>query len=113
MAEETKVLTGTTTKTEKAVIECDCGTHLLAVQSEIDFFDCSTGERFNQEFYLSMFSYGNNPSKIPLWARIKNAWDHLVKGTLFRDQVCLTPNEAQKLADFINVNKFTGEAKTN
>lgn len=86
------------------VIECDCGMHLLKVESDVEIID---GNRFYQEFYLGMFNYGQN-TKPKFWRRLSFAWDYIRKGIMYRDQLCLTPDEAKKLAAFLTSNIVEG-----
>ena len=89
-------------ESKQIVIECDCGSHLLKVQSEVDYFDDSFKVRFRQEYYLAMFYYGFNSHKRKWWNRIVVACKYLWTGKMFADQLCLNPDEAIKLRDFIN-----------
>jgi len=96
-------------ESKKTVIECDCGTHMLQVQSEVDYY-CSQSEdkeRFHQEIYLAMFNYGNQ--KRNFFDRCVIAWKYLISGNMFSDQLCLNPDEAKKLATFITDNLIVGE----
>lgn len=92
------------TESKSIVIECDCGTHMLKVMSEVDYHnDTNSGKvRFHQDIYLAMFSYGNQ--KRNFFARCKIAWKYLRSGKMFSDQLCLSPEEATKLSDFLNEN---------
>jgi hypothetical protein len=91
------------TLSEKTIIECQCGTHLLQVQSETDIYENSDGsKRAHQDFYLAMFSYGNQKRNI--WDRIAIAFKYLRTGKMFADQLTLNPDEAKKLSDFITSN---------
>ena len=98
------------TKIEKIYIECDCGSHLLQISSELDTFDCSEkkGEEpktvQHQYFYLAMFSYGEYNKKKNIWQKISVAWRYLKTGEMFSDQLVLNIDEAKKLSDFINNN---------
>lgn len=100
-------------ETKKTVIECDCGAHMLMVQSEVDYFDdtVSNRTRFQQEIYLAMFSYGNQ--KRNFLGRLVIAWKYLISGKMFSDQLCLNPEEAKKLSTFINDNLIEGEKENN
>ncbi len=95
-------------ESKTTVIECDCGTHMLKVQSEVDYYDdtVSNKVRFHQDIYLAMFSYGNQ--KINFFARCVIAWKYLRSGNMFSDQLCLNPDEAKKLATFITNNVIEG-----
>ena len=98
-------------KSKKLVNECDCGTHLLKVQSEVDYFDdtVSNKVRFRQEYYLAMFYYGIGSDKRKLWHRIVIACKYIWDGEMFSDQLCLSPDEALKLSTFINETLIEGE----
>jgi hypothetical protein len=89
-------------ESKKTVIECDCGTHLLQVQSEVDYYEDSDKTRFRQEYYLAMFYYGIESSKTNWWNRVVIACKYLWTGKMFSDQLCLSPEEALKLSSFIN-----------
>jgi len=93
------------TETKKAIIECECGTHLLQIQSETDFFkEDENPERYSQEFYLSMFSYGTFREKPSLLEKLKVAWQYMKSGKMHDDQIIMSPDEANKLANFIHDN---------
>ena len=98
-------------ESKKVVIECDCGTHLLKVQSEVDYFDdtVSNKVRFRQEYYLAMFYYGIDSDKRKWWHRIVIACIYVWSGKMFADQLCLSPDEALKLSTFINESLIEGE----
>jgi hypothetical protein len=87
-------------ESNEIIIECDCGTHMLKVQSEVDNYD----GKVIQEIYLAMFYYGIESHKRKWWQRIPIACKYLKTGKMFSDQLCLTPKEAKKLSDFINKN---------
>ncbi|MCE5227186.1 MAG: hypothetical protein LLG05_15185 [Porphyromonadaceae bacterium] len=89
-------------KTNKTYIECECGTHLLQVQTEIELFPCQEKTRFRQEFWLAMFSY--RQGKDSIWRRLVIAFKYLRTGQMHLDQMILTNEEASKLANFINEN---------
>jgi len=94
-------------KINKTYIECECGTHLLQVQTEIELFPCQEKTRFWQEFYLAMFAY--RQSKDSIWRRIAIAFKYLRTGQMHLDQIILTNDEASKLANFINENIIEAE----
>jgi hypothetical protein len=86
---------------ETTVIECECGTHLLQVQSDSEHYQHFDGSKqVVQSIYLMMFGYGNQ--KRGFWDRLSIAWKYLKTGKLYADQLTLDPEEAKKLADFIN-----------
>lgn len=86
-------------ESHKTTIDCDCGTHMLKVQSEVDYHG-ENNERFHQDFYLAMFNYGSGSAG---WKhRIKVAWRVLTKGEPYADQMVLNPDEARKLSEFIS-----------
>ena len=89
------------TKTE--IIECECGTHLLKVESFIERIIPSRPEH-SLTFYFAMFNYGSDPNKFSWWNRIKFCCKFLGSGKIYGDQLQLTPDEANKLAGFINEN---------
>jgi uncharacterized protein (DUF2225 family) len=89
-------------KQEKIYIECDCGSHILQVTSDIDYHDDHT--RFCQSFWLAMFSYGNGNTNEnrTFWERLKIAWKYLRTGKMYEDAIIMSPEEAKKLIEFIN-----------
>lgn len=86
------------------LIECSCGTHLLQINSSVEkAVDSKDGTvRYWQEYYLAMFYYGIESHKRKWWQRIPIALKYLKSGKMFSDQLCLTPQEANKVATFIN-----------
>lgn len=84
-------------------IECDCGSHLLQIKSDVEYFDdtVSNKTRVRQEYQFAMFYYGFEKDKNKIWNRIVIAWKYLRTGKMFSDQMCLTPDEAVKLSEFI------------
>lgn len=87
---------------KKIFIECECGTHLLQVTNDVEFFN--DNKQVRQEFWLAMFVYGTYHKKPSLYERIRIIWNYLRTGKMHEDQLILHPDEAQKLADFINEN---------
>ena len=87
-------------KNKTIFIECDCGTHILKVESIIDLYD--DNKRYNQDIQFAMFTYGEHVPKDSIWKRIKYCWNYMRKGTIFSDQLCFSEDEALKLADFLN-----------
>ena len=78
------------------IVECMCGTHMLKVQYYAD----DTGSVKQQDFYLSMFSFGSRSSGFI--ERLKYAWRHIISGRVHDDQLILDKAVARSLADFIN-----------
>lgn len=93
-------------ESKKIIIECGCGSHLLQVQSEVEYFNDTINNmtRFNQEFYLAMYSYGAGSDKDKFWRRIKIGLKYLRTGKMFSDQIVLSQDEANKMSSFINEN---------
>jgi hypothetical protein len=93
---------------KKIFIECECGTHLLQVTNDVEIFDSTNSvtdkPRVRQEFWLAMFSYGTYNKKPSFWERMRIVWNFLKTGKMHEDQLILHPDEAQKLANFINEN---------
>ena len=91
---------------KKITIECECGTHMLEVESDIEtssYISENQNEAIRfQSIYLAMFHYGN--CKPSLLERIKRAFKVLRTGELYADQITLTPSEGAKLRDFLNDN---------
>ena len=86
-------------KQDKIIVECECGGHLLMVESFVE----SYGKVSSHSIYLAMFKYGYYKPKF--WRRIALAWDYLISGgEMYSDQIILTPQEAKKLVKFINDN---------
>ena len=86
---------------KKIFIECECGTHVLLVQSDVEYFNNNTQVR--QEFDLAMFNYAYTKRR-NFFERIPIIWNYLRTGKMHEDQLCLASDEAKKLADFINDN---------
>lgn len=94
-------------ETEKLVIECDCGTHLLSIQSEKDFHEDSLGNRkMFQTFYFAMFTYGTYNEKPNIFQKIKIVWNYLKTGNMHVDQLMFSKEEAKKLSEFIEKNSI-------
>ena len=94
-----------TNETEKEIIECECGTHLLKVVSDVDITTFETGKkRYSQTFYMAMFYYGIESNLMSFSRRLKLAWKIIKTGKNHDDQMCLTPLEAIKLSEFIKEN---------
>ncbi len=94
------------TETKSVIIECDCGNHMLKVESDVEYFDdAQTGKiHFRQDIMLAMFSYGADADKEGFFTRLKIAWKYLKGGKMFSDQLCLKPDEAKKLELFLTEN---------
>lgn len=89
---------------DKTVIECECGSHLLRVESDTEiYFNSDLSQQYRQTYYLAIFTHGND--KRGFWNRLKVAFNYLKKGTFFKDQICLTPDEAKSLSSFIIKNE--------
>ena len=65
--------------------------------------------RFCQEFWFAMFTYAGYNEKLNLWRKLGVAWNYIRTGKMHEDQMILHPEEAKKLADFINSNIIEGE----
>jgi len=93
---------------KKLFIECECRAHLLLIESDVEIFDSTnsntTKPRVRQEFDLAMFTYGTYHKKPTFWERLRIIWNYLKTGRMHEDQIILSPDEAKKLADFINDN---------
>jgi hypothetical protein len=83
------------------ILVCECYTHHLVVQHYREA-DKETGKVSEDGFDICVFSYGIYPSKPNIWYRLKRAFQFLKDGTLFYDSVSLTPENAKKLAKFID-----------
>lgn len=87
-------------KNKTIFIECDCGTHVLKVESVVDFLD--DNNHYMQDIQLAMFTYGEHVPKDSFWKRVKYCWNYFRRGTIFSDQLCLSKDEAIKLANFLS-----------
>jgi len=98
-------------ETKKEIIECECGTHLLQIISDVEYFEDTQTQRnrFRQEFDLAMFTYGTYHKKPSIWRKIRVIWNYLRTGKMHEDQLILHPDEAKKLATFINDNIIEGD----
>jgi hypothetical protein len=86
-------------KLDKEVyIKCDCGTHLFYIGKEVEKIE---GHKDIALYYVALFTYGQFTSKNGFWHRLKNAFRYLKDGTFHKDQLVLTPDEANKLRDFL------------
>lgn len=83
-------------------IECECGTHLLQITSDVEYFN--DNKQVRQEFWLAMFTYGTYHKKLGFFERLKIICNFLKTGKMHDDQLILSSEEAKKVADFINEN---------
>lgn len=84
-------------------IICECDQHILHVVNSVDIYaHPDNTKQVIQEIYLSMFT--NGAIGRPFFKRFKVALNYLFTGTMFRDQLSLTPEEAAKLRDFLRDN---------
>lgn len=90
-------------ETKEEFIKCSCGSHILQLTSDVEVHG-ENNSHFHQEFYLSMYTFGYGNGKPSLWWRIKTAWDVLTKGTMHSDSIIMTPEEANKVVNFIQRN---------
>lgn len=86
-------------------LTCDCGAHILQINSYLKYHDNNT--LYYQEWDIALFDYAGL-GKPTLWHRIKVAWKYLCKGTMHNDQIVLNNEEADKLNKFIRSNNFAG-----
>ena len=93
-------------KEKKIFIECECGTHLLQITNDVEYFEDAQANRKKvyQEFWLAMFTYRTYNKKPSFWEKLRIIWNYFKTGKMHEDQMILKPNEAQKLANFINDN---------
>jgi len=93
-------------ETKKEYIECECGTHLLQITHDVEYFDDSERNttQVRQEFWLAMFTYGKYNKKPSFWERLKIIFNYLKTAKMYEDQVILSAEEAKKLSTFINKN---------
>lgn len=90
----------------KEYIECECGTHILQVSTDIEIYENGINNvvtdktRVNQTYYLAMYNYGYREAAG--WKeRLIVTWKYLRTGKMYSDQIVMTPDEAQKLTKFI------------
>lgn len=84
---------------KERVITCECGTHIVIIQE----WDHPEESEFNhQSFEMAIFQYGLYNARVSLWRRLRWAWKLIWTGKYFSDEVCMTPEDAKQLADFIN-----------
>jgi len=87
---------------DKVFIECDCGSHLLKIESHVEYNNFHPNDKtYSQDYYFAMFNYAE-VKKASLWKRIKIAWDYLKTGDMHADQLSLTPDEMKKIGEFYN-----------
>lgn len=94
-------------ETDQCFIKCECGVHLLSVLFEKELYGGDNVElkpKCVKTFFLAMFNYGDYGSKYGFWRRIEIAWKIIRKGKMHEDQLVLNPEEAGRLAEFINKN---------
>lgn len=90
----------TENKEASTIIECECGTHMLKVQMDADIYtNKDESVQVHQTYYLAMFNYGNG--KRGFFGRLKIAFNYLLTGKMFSDQLSLNPSEALKMSNFI------------
>lgn len=89
-------------KEKQIFIPCECASHLLSVISDVEYFN--DNKQVRQEFWLAMFTYGTYNKKPSLKEKIGIIWNYLKTGKMHEDQIILSPDEAQKLVDFITDN---------
>ncbi len=89
--------------TDEEFIKCDCGTHILHVQSSVDLmWDEGIGaNRYTQDINLAMFKFGSGGDKEKWWKRIIIGFKYMWTGRMFADQLVLCPEEATKLKVFL------------
>lgn len=85
---------------DKIFLTCECGAHMLQVTNEVDYFDNS--KTFHQDFEFAMFTFGTYHKKPTFWRRLRIIWNYLKTGKMHEDQIILTPEDAKRLANFIN-----------
>lgn len=88
-------------KNKKIFISCDCGTHLLQVEKDVDYVEDAAGKSEYVTFYLAMFHYGQESSKHSLKERLKNAWRYIKTGKMFSDQISMSVDETKELNEFL------------
>lgn len=88
------------------IVECECQCSHVKVVSDYDVYRDTRGPDpiINQSYYLSFYGYGH-VRKPGLWWKLRQCFQILRKGTPYEDMVIMTPEEAQKLADFITFSR--------
>lgn len=80
-------------KNVEKFISCDCHGHGLFMDYWID--------KHHKELFIVMFGDKSYHQKPRLWWRIKAAFKTLRKGWFPGGEVCLTPEKAQELKEYI------------
>lgn len=100
-------------ETETQYIQCSCGTDILQINCQTTYaldpilkIEQKMAGSVNktvhhQEFYISMFTYGQFPRKRKFLSRLAVAYHYIKTGTYFSDQIILSDSEADKLASFL------------
>ena len=89
---------------DQTFIECECHGHGILVTEFIDIYtDKLKKEKktYRQEFWLSMFTYGQFNSKPSVWQRLKYMWYHLRTGKKYDDAIIMSPENTKKLIEFL------------
>ena len=80
-------------ETENKFIECECAGEGVLITKDSEF----------ELIYLAMFSQGVSYYPKPsIWKRIRFAYNHLVSGKYYEDELVLTYDRANELANHIN-----------
>lgn len=83
---------------EKLFIQCDCSGEVLLTKA---VFDCDEqGKVTLHELWFACYRMGTYNGGF--WSRIKMAWKFFRTGYPYQDQVCINPEDAAKLKEFLN-----------
>lgn len=81
-------------KTKEIYFKCSCGSEILNVIEEIDFFG-DKNQHYNREFSFSIFRDYDAP--YTLGRRLKYIWRILTTGKPHYDQIILKEEDVEKL----------------
>ena len=86
---------------DELFIRCSCGSEILV--TELIFGDEEMACEI--EFSLAIYELGTHQQR-NIWRRIKYALGYIWNGKIYKDNICLTREDALKVATFIwNTNK--------
>lgn len=74
--------------------ECECSGEILRVEH-------SESDEEYPSVYLAIYNYGYYDETWNLWQKLKYCWRLLRSRTPYGDQIILTPEEAERLANFL------------
>ena len=86
-------------------LKCNCEDHILQVNCNLEYKG-PNNEMYDQEWFCSIFK-ADRINKPSLFQRIGVAINYLIKGTMHKDQIILSNDEADKLSKFIEENNYS------